>query len=388
MMSKKRVNEKKALIDKVKFGNVFITDIADHEYLVKDGKLFKTYMTDDTGEDVTAYKLNLNEPEYVIKTGYSPLVGAYANMQTFIRDANVGNLICLDMGAYRAHIEAIKQDVREKYGVTLNTEHMTVNEIEINRTFAVESPMPSYERVFNLLMAILPKKSRLKIDTMFSNRKDGKVDVNTYYAKSGRNKNYGVEIKFYNKSQHLNSIYRIVLDKNYIRFEIRMWGSQKIKREFGSNRWANLTDATINAWFNRKVQEWIVEPVAKWKKEQSKNLMEIVNGYRNEDGYKWVPLCLGQMINVEITPETGRKPLLLDVEELIPVINGLFPNGNRRKRVKRAFRSVARQKMYNLANRDDLKLDEILTKLTAQEEAVEDAPEIKKEIPPSEPKAA
>lgn len=387
-MSKKRVNEKKALIDKVKFGNVFITDIADHEYLVKDGKLFKTYMTDDTGEDVTAYKLNLNEPEYVIKTGYSPLVGAYANMQTFIRDANVGNLICLDMGAYRAHIEAIKQDVREKYGVTLNTEHMTVNEIEINRTFAVESPMPSYERVFNLLMAILPKKSRLKIDTMFSNRKDGKVDVNTYYAKSGRNKNYGVEIKFYNKSQHLNSIYRIVLDKNYIRFEIRMWGSQKIKREFGSNRWANLTDATINAWFNRKVQEWIVEPVAKWKKEQSKNLMEIVNGYRNEDGYKWVPLCLGQMINVEITPETGRKPLLLDVEELIPVINGLFPNGNRRKRVKRAFRSVARQKMYNLANRDDLKLDEILTKLTAQEEAVEDAPEIKKEIPPSEPKAA
>lgn len=43
MMSKKRVNEKKALIDKVKFGNVFITDIADHEYLVKDGKLFKTH---------------------------------------------------------------------------------------------------------------------------------------------------------------------------------------------------------------------------------------------------------------------------------------------------------------------------------------------------------
>ena len=354
MMNSKRVNEKKALVDKIKFGNVFVTDIESPEELAKSSNLFKTFMTDDTGEDVLAYKLNINEDAYTIKTGYSPLVGAYANMQTFIRDDDVGNLICLDMNAYKRYIEDIKRDVKEKYGVSLDTSHMTVNEIEINRTFAVESPMPSYERVFNLLMAILPKKSRLKIDTMFSNRKDGKVDVNTYYAKSGRNKNYGVEIKFYNKSQHLNSIYRIVLDKNYIRFEIRMWGSQKIKREFGSNRWANLTDATINAWFNRKVQEWIVEPVAKWKKEQSKNLMEIVNGYRNEDGYKWVPLCLGQIINVEITPETGRKPLLLDVEELIPVINGLFPNGNRRKRVKRAFRSVARQKMYNLADREDL----------------------------------
>lgn len=388
MMSEKKVNEKKALIDKCKFGNVFVTDIESPETLVKDGKLFKSYTTDDTGEDVEIYKLNLNDDAYVVKTGYSPLVGAYANMQTYIRDEDVGNLICLDMDAYKRYIEDIKRDVKEKYGVSLNTSHMTVNEIEINRTFAVESPMPSYERVFNLLMAILPKKSRLKIDTMFSNRKDGKVDVNTYYAKSGRNKNYGVEIKFYNKSQHLNSIYRIVLDKNYIRFEIKMWGSQKIKREFGSNRWADLTDVKINEWFNLKVQEWIVEPVTRWKKEQSKNLMEILNAYRNEDGYKWVPLCLGEMINVEITPETGRKPLLLDIEELIPVINGLFPNGNRRKRVKRAFRSVARQKMYNLANRDDLKLDDILTKLTAKEETAEDTPEIKKEISPREPKAA
>ena len=80
-MMTKKVNEKKALIDKCKFGNVFVTDIESPETLVKDGKLFKTYMTDDTGEDVLAYKLNINEDAYTIKTGYSPLVGAYANMQ-------------------------------------------------------------------------------------------------------------------------------------------------------------------------------------------------------------------------------------------------------------------------------------------------------------------
>lgn len=366
MMSKKRVNEKKALIDKVKFGNVFITDIADHEYLVKDGKLFKTYMTDDTGEDVTAYKLNLNEPEYVIKTGYSPLVGAYANMQTYIRNEDVGNLICKDMDAYKRYIEDIKRDVKEKYGVTLNTSHMTVNEIEINRTFAVEWPMANYERVFTLLMAVLPAKSRLKIDTTFANKKDGYVDVNTYYAKTGRNKKHGCEIKWYSKTQQLNSVYRILLDENFVRFEIKLWGSQRLKREFGSNRWADLTDEKINTWFDRRVQEWIVEPVAKWKMERTKTVKKMMEACEG-DGYTWVNECLARILDAEVEPRGGHKPLILDVEELMPIIDEVFTDSNRRKHVKHRFRRMAGRAAHSLINRDDLMLNEILEKLTAKE---------------------
>lgn len=387
-MMTKKVNEKKALIDKCKFGNVFVTDIESPETLVKDGKLFKTYMTDDTGEDVLAYKLNINEDAYTIKTGYSPLVGAYANMQTYIRDDDVGNLVCLDMNAYRAYIEAIKRDVKEKYGVTLNTAHMTINELEINRTFAVKWPMPDYERVFTLLMAILPAKSRLRIDTTYANRKDGNVNVNTYYAKSGRNKSYGVEIKCYNKTQQLNSIYRIVLEKEYVRFEVKLWGSQKLKRELGSNRWADLTDEKINTWFDRKVQEWIVEPVEQWKAEQKKTLTKLIRGYKEEDGYKWVNRCLTRVLDAEIAPKGGHKPLVLDIEEMMPLINELFPNGNRRKRVKSAFRAVAAQDSRSLTKRDDLKLDEILAKLTAKEEITEGSPDPEKGFTKSEPIAA
>ena len=388
MMSEKKVNEKKALIDKCKFGNVFVTDIESPEELAKSGNVFKTFMTDDTGEDVLAYKLNINEEAYVLKTGYSPLVGAYANMQTFIRDDDVGNLICLDMNAYKRYIEDIKRDVKEKYGVTLNTSHMTVNEIEINRTFAVESPMPEYERVFTLLMAILPAKSRLRIDATYANRKDGNVNVNTYYAKSGRNKTYGVEIKWYNKTQQLNSIYRIVLEKEYVRFEVKLCGSQKLKRELGSNRWADLTDEKINEWFDRKVQEWIVKPVEQWKAEQKKTLTKLIRGYRDEDGYKWVNRCLTRVLDAEITTKGGHKPLVLDIEEMMPLINDLFHNGNRRKRVKSAFRIVAAQDSRSLTNRDDLKLDEILAKLTAKAEIAEGSPDQEKGFTKSEPIAA
>lgn len=388
MISTKKVNEKKALIDKCKFGNVFVTDIESPETLVKDGKLFKSYMTDESGEDVTIYKLNINEPAYVIKTGYSPLVGAYANLQTYIRDEEVGNLICKDVDAYKRYIEDIKRDAQEKYGVSLGTSHMTLNEIEINRTFAVESPMPEYERVFTLLMAILPTKSRLRIDTTYANRKEGNVNVNTYYAKSGRNKSYGVEIKWYNKTQQLNSIYRIVLEKQYVRFEVKLWGSQKLKRELGSNRWDDLTDAKINEWFDRKVQEWIVSPVERWKEEQKKTLTKLIRRYKEEDGYKWVNRCLTRVLDAEIAPKGGHKPLVLDVEELIPLINELFPNGNRRKRVKSAFRAVAAQDSRSLTKRDDLKLDEILAKLTAKEEITEGSPDPEKGFTKSEPIAA
>lgn len=388
MMNQKRVNEKKALIDKCKFGNVFVTEIESPEELAKSGNLYKTFMTDDTGEDVLAYKLNLNEDAYVIKTGYSPLVGAYANMQTFIRDDDVGNLICLDMNAYKRYIEDIKRDVKEKYGVSLDTSHMTVNEIEINRTFAVKWPMAEYERVFTLLMAVLPAKSRLKIDTTFANKKDGYVDVNTYYAKTGRNKKHGCEIKWYSKTQQLNSVYRILLDENFVRFEIKLWGSQKLKRELGSNRWADLTDEKINEWFDRKVQEWIVKPVNTWKEEQKKTLTKLIRGYRDEDGYKWVNRCLTRVLDAEITPKGGHKPLVLDIEEMIPLINDLFPNGNRRKRVKSAFRAVAAQDSRSLTNRDDVKLDEILAKLTAKEEITEGSPDPEKGFTKSEPIAA
>ena len=366
MMNQKRVNEKRALIDKVKFGNVFVADIASPEELVMDGKLFKVYVRDDTGEDVLAYKLNLNEDAYVIKTGYSPLVGAYANLQTYIRDEEVGNLICKDVDAYKRYIEEIKRDAKEKYGVSLDTSHMTINEIEINRTFAVEWPMAVYERVFTLLMAVLPAKSRLKIDTTFSNRKDGHVDVNTYYAKSGRNKKHGCEIKWYSKTQQLNSVYRILLDENFVRFEIKLWGSQRLKREFESNRWADLTDEKINAWFDRKVQEWIIEPVAKWKEERKKTVKKMMEACEGE-GYTWVNECLTRILDAEITARGGHKPLILDVEELMPIVDDVFTDSNRRKHVKHRFRRMAGRAAHSLINRDDLMLEEILEKLTAKE---------------------
>lgn len=366
MMSEKKVNEKKALIDKCKFGNVFVTDIESPETLIKDGKLFKSYTTDDAGDDVEIYKLNINEDAYVIKTGYSPLVGAYANMQTFIRDEEVGNLICKDMDAYKRYIEDIKRDVKEKYGVTLNTSHMTVNEIEINRTFAVEWPMANYERVFTLLMAVLPAKSRLKIDTTFANKKDGYVDVNTYYAKTGRNKKHGCEIKWYSKTQQLNSVYRILLDENFVRFEIKLWGSQRLKREFGSNRWADLTDEKINTWFDKKVQEWIIEPVAKWQEERKKTVKKMMKAC-DGDGYTWVNECLTRILDAEITARGGHKPLILDVEELMPIIDEVFTDPTRRKHVKHRFRRMAGRAAHSLINRDDLMLNEILEKLTAKE---------------------
>ena len=77
------------------------------------------------------------------------------------------------------------------------------------------------------------------------------------------------------------------------------------------------------------------------------------------------------LLNEEIRTRNGHKPLILDIEEVIPLVNELYPNGDRRKKTKTAFRKIAKEDASNITNRDDLKLQELLEKLMAKDTKVE-----------------
>lgn len=367
------LNEKRALIDKCKFGNVFIEAIANEADLIDQGKLYTAYAKDEQGNDYPVYKLNMKESNFNLKTGFSSYLGAYATLQTTITDNGFGNLICKNVEEYTSYLNSIKDDLARNYDVFIDISNITLNELEINRTFEINSEMSDYQRVFALLMAVIPSKTQLKVETQYTDRKSGKLNINTYYATSKRKKTSKcfTQLKWYNKTEQLDTCYRIVLNKSYVRLEITLHGSQKIKRELGSNRWSALTDEKINAWFDGKIQDWIVKPIQSWKEDQYRYIFDLINEHRKTDGYKWVNRCLTRILDAEITPASGYKPILLDVHELLPVINDLYENGNRRKRVKNAFTTYAERDASNLTHRDDLKLEEIIDKLTAKESVEE-----------------
>ena len=56
---------------------------------------------------------------------------------------------------------------------------------------------------------------------------------------------------------------------------------------------------------------------------------------------------------------------------MIPLVNELYPNGDKRKKTKTAFRKIAKEDASNITNRDDLKLQELLEKLMAKDTKVE-----------------
>ena len=96
-----------------------------------------------------------------------------------------------------------------------------------------------------------------------------------------------------------------------------------------------------------------------------------MNECKKADGYKWVNKCITRLLNEEIRTRNGHKPLILDIEEVIPLVNELYPNGDRRKKTKTAFRKIAKDDASNITNRDDLKLQELLEKLMAKDTKVE-----------------
>lgn len=368
-----KLQTQQALLDKCSFSNVLVNWIEEEsiEKLMNSKQL--TTMVNRDGEIFYFVKLKNIKNGYYFKSGYREMVGNYGNLDTNIVNRGFGNLNGYNVEKYNKHIEDVKKNLMEENGINIDIDVLKMEKIEINKTFQIDGEMPQYERVFNLLMALLPANTKLKTQVVYSNKNKDNIDKNTFYATSkskSKSKCY-TEVKWYNKTEELKENYSIILNENYVRLEFTIYGARKIKDELKTNCFAELTDQKINEWFEKKVKRLITEPVKKWKLEQQKKILKIMKSCKTQEGYKWVGRCLSQIMNEEIEPRKGHKPLLLDVEELIPLVNQIYPNGNKRKRTKKAFRRAAQEDAWNLMKRDDLKLEEILMKITTQTDQAE-----------------
>ena len=102
--------------------------------------------------------------------------------------------------------------------------------------------------------------------------KKDNTEYETYYAATKKNSKSDryLLLKIYNKTKALEKI--IVLTDSYMRVEIRLIGSERVKRAFHTNRFAELTDEIINAYFDGQMQTMIVKPYRKWQEQQRKYL--------------------------------------------------------------------------------------------------------------------
>ena len=355
-----------ALIDKCIFSGVLIEDIEDMEKLVKQNLLEintgkQKYLT-KTMKEFSCLSLH-DELIDRLKAGvYFKNLNTYGTLQTSIKDNELSNLHCYTVEEYKKFLEKIKKHLLGQYGITVDFSYLGLKQLEINRTFQLNGEFNDYRRDFKLLMAQIPKGSYLTNQAQFKDVSNNKGYVyGTFYAKSGK-KQY-LELKIYKKKRALLGF--VVLSENWVRFELKLVGSAKVKRELETNQFYELTDEKINKWFNKKIKYFFLDPMEKWQQKRDKRLLKLMREQREKQLKNWITNTIGILQDKEIAQDF---PELLDVEELLPIIDKLGLKAKRLYKVKNNFKKRVAQAHSTLNNRDDLKLKEVLDKLRVKEE--------------------
>lgn len=363
------IREKTALLDKIEFGGIGILDFIDFDALVKKdilelssspvryvtpgGKCFNKLMIENDGlidKMIAGAKVMGNKRV------------DYCNLSTTIKNIESGNLACYTVGEYLEQLIKIQSHLEKDYGIIVDFSDITLKELEINRTFKLDWDFETYHRALNLIMTNLPSYMKNQMD--YKKVTKGCSEYQTYYATSkatNKSKRY-LLFKIYNKSKAIENI--ILVTDSYMRVEFRLVGAEKIKKALGTNKFAELTDQIINDYFDTQIGKMLVHPFQKWKCDRDNYLLKLMKEQRQEDIRHWQTNVLRILQNEEILQ---KRPILLDIEEIIPIVNKLGLESNRRCDVKRNFRKQSKKYETVFCNGDDLKMVEILEKLTVKD---------------------
>lgn len=367
------VKEKTALLDKIILGSINILEFRNIENLIKNGivEMTSSQVRYITASGQTFNKLLIENDGVINKLiAGSKIIGNkrvdYCNLETTIKPTGTGNLICYTVEDYLGRLIEIQEHLEKTYGIIADFSDINIKEVEINRTFKLEENFENYHRVLNLIMTNLPQYLKNQMD--YKKVMNGNSEYQTYYATSkttNKSKRY-LLFKIYNKTKAIENI--ILLTDSYMRVEFRLVGAEKVKKALGTNKFAELTDKIINNYFDEQIDKLIKKPFEKWQKDRNKYLVGLMKKEREKDIRHWQSNVLRILQNEEIAQ---KRPVLLDIEELIPLVNQLDLKPNRRCDVKSNFREQSKKYETVFCNSDHLKMKEIIEKLTAKDTATE-----------------
>lgn len=325
-------------IDKIEISNIGIR--FDDIDLLKNAGLYH--------ESNIGYSIKIQNPTKscsYLRAGVSTFTGVeWCKLQLGVDDPVTGNVDGWTIEEIKAELTKIKADMLEIFSIDIDISEAKVSKIEIQRTIQLDQSYWSYKRPITTFMASLPRSNHwIKYDS-------------TFYVRSGI-KRPGLSYIFYDKTDQARKKFGYV-SENLARFEIEL-NEKSIEHNLGTNELSDMTDDIISAYYDNmlcKVKKNIMiehKKTKKWIKEQIEN--------ERKNNCHWMVSLLRKVSNEEII-SSRYIPKVLDVEQICEVIDEIdIP---RKARIKESFRKDAlRHEMY-LRNRDDLKLLEILQKLT------------------------
>lgn len=363
---KVQVRENIALVDQIVLSNIEIVHMINIEELIKKNIVElstnpQTYIMAD-GHEFS--KLTIEKDGVIDHMVAGAIIRSnqlikYCTLSLSVH-RDTGNICCNTIEDYQKILVQVQEHLLCNYGIEISIKNATIKEIEINKTFALAHSYEDYRRVIQVIMHNLPKE--LSVQMHCSENGKEKIKPGTFYAtssKTGKSDRY-TTVKIYDKTSALSAKLNIVLDTSYMRVELRLIGTQRVKRALTTNKLYMITDNMINTCYQRHMQRYIYNRHDKWLKKRDKKLLNLIKQQQDMDIRHWQVNLLRYLANDEIA---NAYPTLLDVHELFPLLEKLSLTSKRRYEIRTNFKRHAEKYETVFNQRDDLKLTEILEKL-------------------------
>ena len=278
----------------------------------------------------------------------------YASMDISIGTVRETNFQNQTMEEFKLRLDTIREYLVNKYGVVADFMQATFRNLEINVTLPLKHKFKEYHRVFNLMMYnVVLRNSKPTLEFKAENKKNAEQEV-TGICK----KNNCLEVKIYDKARQLREQNKADLLGEYMRLEITLLTTRKIREVFGTNRVYQITNKMIEQYFEKQCRKLLIKPYEKWKEKNREQLKKIMEEHRGKSERNWKANLLKQCSNLE---QKNLLPVLLDIDDLLQIMKETDRHGN----CQRDKRSLLQQaELYTVyLNHDSRKFEEIFSKL-------------------------
>ena len=278
----------------------------------------------------------------------------YASMDISIGTVRETNFQNQTMEEFKLRLDTIREYLVNKYGVVADFMQATFKNLEINVTLPLKHKFKEYHRVFNLMMYnVVLRNSKPTLEFKAENKKNAEQEV-TGICK----KNNCLEVKIYDKARQLREQNKADLSGEYMRLEITLLTTRKIREVFGTNRVYQITNKMIEQYFEKQCRKLLIKPYEKWKKKNREQLKKMMDEHRGKSERNWKANLLKQCSNLE---QKNLLPVLLDIDDLLQILKETDRHGNYQRDRRNLLQQAELYTVY--LNQDSRKFEEIFSKL-------------------------
>lgn len=262
--------------------------------------------------------------------------------------SNLQNQLLMD---YKKHIFKVFDYLYKEYGISADYTEIKFNLMEINCTFEIDYMFHEYHRILKLIMFNLPQTYKKIGQIQTANKKKYRLESETFYRG-----NSSMELKIYDKKKQIEQVYHKTIQNNFMRIEIVLKKTQKIKEVFHTNLLREMTDEQINEFYMKQFKKLIEIPFYKWKYDNDKKIYHmILNSKRKR---YWINNFLRDCRNEE---QLRQIPILLDIKDFLRQLKLLEKNGHYKRIEKSVLKCCENDDVYLKNDLDKIK--EIIEKV-------------------------